>query len=261
MMIGIFQTLGQLTIDWIQEVGESWLILMRAIVRKPKLIKGSLLMIDQMYIVGVLSLVIIIISSAFIGMVVALQGYNTLVKFGASSALGPLVALAVARELGPVIAALLFAGRAGSALTAEIALMKATDQLAGMSMMAVDPLKRIIAPRFWAGFFSLPMLTIIFDAVAIYSAYIVGVKWLGLDGGIFWSNMQSTVNFHDDILNGIIKSIVFSFFITWIAVYQGYQSEPTPEGMAKATTRTVVYASLMVLGLDFILTTMMMGSW
>lgn len=260
-MRNIFQALGKNSIGWIQEIGESWLILMRAIFRKPQPIKGSLLIIEQLYAVGVLSMVIIVISGAFIGMVVALQGYNTLVKFGASSALGPLVALSVTRELGPVIAALLFAGRAGSALTAEIALMKATDQLAGMSMMAVDPLKRIIAPRFWAGFFSLPMLTIVFDAIAIYSAYFVGVKWLGLSDGIFWSNMHSSVNFQDDVMNGIIKSIVFGFFITWIAVYQGYQSEPTPEGMAQATTRTVVYASLMVLGLDFILTTMMMGSW
>lgn len=259
--MNMLQAVGKFSIDWLQEVGESGFILFRALFRKPNPIRGSVLVIEQMYFVGVLSLLIIVVSSAFIGMVVALQGYNTLVKFGASSELGPLVALAVARELGPVIAALLFAGRAGSALTAEIALMKASDQLAGMSMMAVDPLKRIIAPRFWAGLFSLPMLTIIFDAVAIYSAYLIGVKWLGLSDGIFWSNMQGTVNFHEDIVNGIIKSIVFGFFITWIAVYQGYQSKPTPEGMAKATTRTVVYASLMVLGLDFVLTTMMMGSW
>lgn len=260
-MLTMVQSLGRISIGWLQEIGASFLILLGALLRKPRPLKGLSLIIDQLYAVGVLSLVIIVVSAAFIGMVVALQGYNTLVKFGASSELGPLVALSVARELGPVVAALLFAGRAGSALTAEIALMKATDQLAGMSMMAVDPLKRIIAPRFWAGFLSLPMLTIIFDAVAIYSAFLVGVKWLGLDNGIFWSNMQATVNFHGDIINGVIKSVVFGFFVTWIAVYQGYQSEPTSEGMAAATTRTVVYASLMILGLDFILTTMMMGSW
>lgn len=260
-MLTFFQSIGEASLGWLQEVGAAWLILMQSVFRRPNPVKGFWLTVSQMYSVGVLSLVIIVISSAFIGMVVALQGYNTLVKFGASTQLGPLVALSVVRELGPVIAALLFAGRAGSALTAEIALMKATDQLAGMSMMAVDPLKRIISPRFWAGFFSLPMLTIIFDAVAIYGAYLVGVKWLGLSDGIFWSNMQSSVNFSGDVINGIIKSIVFGFFVTWIAVYQGYQSKPTSEGMANATTRTVVYGSLVVLGLDFVLTAMMMGSW
>ena len=260
-MLTFFQSIGESSINWIQEVGEAWLILVQSVCRKPTPIKGFFLIVEQIYSVGVLSLIIIVVSAGFIGMVVALQGYNTLVKFGAGSQLGPLVALSVVRELGPVIAALLFAGRAGSALTAEIALMKATDQLAGMSMMAVDPLKRVISPRFWAGFFSLPMLTIIFDAVAIYGAYLVGVKWLGMSGGIFWSNMQSSVNFYDDVIGGIIKSIVFGFFVTWIAVYQGYRSKPTSEGMANATTRTVVYGSLVVLGLDFVLTAMMMGSW
>ena len=260
-MITFVQNIGAASLGWLQEVGESAVMLARTLIRRPSPVKGFLLLVEQLNSVGVFSLVIIVIASAFIGMVVALQGHNTLVKFGASSQLGPLVALSVLRELGPVIAALLFAGRAGSALTAEIALMKATDQLAGMSMMAVDPLKRVVAPRFWAGFFALPLLTIIFDAVAIYSAFLIGVKWLGMDAGLFWANMQSSVSFFGDTLNGIIKSIVFAFFIAWVAVYQGYHSEPTSRGMANATTKTVVYASLLVLGLDFILTTMMMRSW
>jgi phospholipid/cholesterol/gamma-HCH transport system permease protein len=205
--------------------------------------------------------VIIIVSSLFIGMVVALQGYHTLAKFGASAELGPLVALSVSRELGPVVTALLFAGRAGSAVTAEIGLMKATEQLSSMEMMAVNPIHRVISPRLWGGFISTPLLTMIFNITAIYGAYLVGVKWLGLDAGVFWSNMQSSVDFHLDVVNGIIKSIVFGFVITWISVYQGYFAEPTSAGIASATTRTVVYSSLAILGLDFVLTAMMIGGW
>jgi phospholipid/cholesterol/gamma-HCH transport system permease protein len=160
-----------------------------------------------------------------------------------------------------VVTALLFAGRAGSAVTAEIGLMKATEQLSSMEMMAVDPLQRVIAPRLWGGFISMPLLTIIFNVVAIYGAYLVGVKWLGLDAGAFWSNMQTSVDFHLDVVNGIIKSIVFGFVIIWIAVYQGYEAAPTSAGIAGATTRTVVYSSLAVLGLDFVLTAMMIGGW
>jgi phospholipid/cholesterol/gamma-HCH transport system permease protein len=213
------------------------------------------------YAEGVLSLVIIIVSGLFIGMVVALQGYHILEKFGAAQQLGPLVALSVARELGPVVTALLFAGRAGSAVTAEIGLMKATEQLSSMEMMAVDPLHRVISPRFWGGFVSMPLLTMIFNTVAIFGAYLVGVKWLGLDAGTFWSNMQSSVDFRLDVVNGIIKSVVFGMAITWVAVYQGYFSVPTSAGISNATTRSVVYSSLAVLGLDFILTAMMIGGW
>jgi phospholipid/cholesterol/gamma-HCH transport system permease protein len=183
------------------------------------------------------------------------------VKFGAAQQLGPLVALSVCRELGPVVAALLFAGRAGSAVTAEIGLMKATEQLSSMEMMAVDPLRRVIAPRVWGGFFSLPLLTMIFNVVAIYGAYLVGVKWLGLDNGAFWANMQSSVDFHLDVVNGILKSLVFGLVVIWISVYQGYEAEPTAAGIANATTRSVVYSSLAVLGLDFVLTAMMIGGW
>ncbi|MES2212343.1 MAG: lipid asymmetry maintenance ABC transporter permease subunit MlaE [Pseudomonadota bacterium] len=217
------------------------------------------LLLKQIYSVGVLSWIIILVSGLFIGMVLALQGYTILVKFGADHALGELIALSLLRELSPVVSALLFAGRAGSALTAEIGLMKATEQLASMEMMGVDPLRRVIAPRFWAGVISLPLLTMMFSAIAIYGGYLVGVCWLGVDLGAFWSNMESAVDFYDDFLNGTIKSIVFACVVTWIAVWQGYASEPTSEGIGTATTNTVVYSSLAVLGLDFFLTAVMFG--
>jgi phospholipid/cholesterol/gamma-HCH transport system permease protein len=260
-MISSIQALGRLGVEVIQEYGRAGILLARVIFYPPNLRKGFPLVLQQIYAEGVLSLLIIIVSSLFIGMVVALQGYHTLAKFGASQQLGPLVALSVLRELGPVVTALLFAGRAGSALTAEIGLMKATEQLSSMEMMAVDPIRRVISPRLWGGFISLPLLTLIFNAVAIYGAYLVGVKWLGLDAGAFWSNMQSSVEFHSDVVNGILKSLVFGLVVTWIAVYQGYAAMPTSAGIANATTRTVVYSSLAVLGLDFVLTAMMIGGW
>ncbi len=260
-MINQVEALGRLGIDVIRKYGKAGILLYGAIFRVPNFRKGFALVVQQIFAEGVLSLLIIMVSALFIGMVVALQGYHTLSKFGASQQLGPLVALSVARELGPVVTALLFAGRAGSALAAEIGLMKATDQLSSMEMMAVDPLQRVIAPRFWGGFISMPLLTIIFNIVAIYGAYLVGVKWLGMDAGAFWSNMQSSVEFHADILNGIYKSVVFGVVVTWIALYQGYDAVPTSAGIANATTRTVVYSSLAVLGLDFVLTAMMIGEW
>lgn len=253
-------SLGRLGLDVIRQYGKAGLVIFQAFFRVPRL-KGFPLLLQQIYAEGVLSLLIIIVSSLFIGMVVALQGHHTLSKFGAAQELGPLVALSVLRELGPVVTALLFAGRAGSALTAEIALMKATDQLSSMEMMAVDPMQRVIAPRLWGGFISLPLLTLIFNVTAIYGAYLVGVKWLGLDAGAFWSNMQSSVDFRVDVVNGIIKSIVFGVVVTWIAVFQGFDAAPTSAGIANATTRTVVYSSLVVLGLDFVLTAMMIGGW
>ncbi len=253
--------LGAWGIEVLREFGRSGLLMARVLFHRPDIRKGFPLVIQQIYAEGVLSLVIIVVSSLFIGMVLALQGYHTLAKFGAAQQLGPLVALSVTRELGPVVTAILFAGRAGSALSAEIGLMKATEQLSSMEMMAVDPLRRVIAPRFWGGFISLPLLTIIFNCVAIYGAYLVGVKWLSLDAGVFWSNMQSSVEFHADIVNGVLKSLVFGVAVTWIAVAQGYFSTPTSAGIASATTRTVVYGSLAVLGLDFILTAMMIGEW
>ena len=215
--------------------------------------------IQQIYVVGVQSLLIIIVSGLFIGMVMALQGYTILVNYGAEGSLGPMVALSLLRELGPVVTALLFAGRAGSALTAEIGLMKATEQLSSLEMMAVDPLRRIVAPRFWAGFIAMPMLAIIFSAVGILGGHFVGVDWLGVDAGSYWSIMQATVEWDKDVVNGIIKSLVFAVVVTWIAIYKGYDAVPTSEGISKATTQTVVYSSLAVLGLDFVLTALMFG--
>ncbi len=260
-MINQIAALGRFGINIVRHYGRAGMMLFQVIYYRPSFRKGFPLLLQQIYAEGVLSLIIIIVSGAFIGMVVALQGYHTLSKFGASQQLGPLVALSVARELGPVVTALLFAGRAGSALAAEIGLMKATDQLSSMEMMAVDPVRRVIAPRFWAGCISMPILTIIFDTVAIYGAFWLGVHWLGMDSGSFWSNMQSAVDFRLDIVNGIIKSMVFGVAITWIALHQGYDAIPTSAGIANATTRTVVYSSLAVLGLDFILTAMMIGAW
>jgi phospholipid/cholesterol/gamma-HCH transport system permease protein len=259
-MISRLEQLGQIGLTNLREFGKAGILLGQIIFSRPNY-KNFPLLVQQIYMEGVLSLVIIAVSSLFIGMVLALQGYHTLVKFAASQQLGPLVALSVARELGPVVTAILFAGRAGSALTAEIGLMKATDQLSSMEMMAVNPIRKVISPRFWGGFISMPLLTLIFNAMAIYGAYLVGVKWLGLDAGVFWSNMQASVEFRSDIVNGILKSFVFGSVVTWIAVYQGYFSVPTSAGIAKATTRSVVYGSLAVFGLDFILTAMMIGEW
>ncbi len=260
-MILYIQQLGAKGIDFCRKFGISGCFLVRILFRRPKVYRLFPLLIEQIYIVGVLSLVIIVISALFIGMVLALQGYNILDKFGATQELGNLVALSVTRELGPVITALLFAGRAGSALTAEIGLMQATDQIASMEMMAVDPLWRIISPRFWAGFISLPILTVIFMIVSVFGSYLIGVEWLGVDPGQFWSNMQAAVDFRIDIINGVLKSIAFGFVVTWIAVYHGYYTVPTARGIGRATTKTVVYASLAVLGLDFILTAVMLGGW
>jgi len=255
------QRLGRAGLSFCSVLGRSGVFLTRTLLRRPRIIKSFPLLIEQLFSVGVLSLLIIALSALFIGMVVGLQGFHTLNKFGATQELGQLVALSVVRELAPVITAILFAGRAGSALTAEIGLMKATEQLDSMEMMGVDPLWRVISPRFWAGFIATPVLATIFSAVAIFGGYLVGVEWLGVDSGSFWSNMQASVNFHEDIFNGIIKSIVFGFVVSWIAVFQGYDTVPTAEGIGRATTRTVVYASLAVLGLDFLLTAVMMGGW
>lgn len=260
-MLTQVQRLGRGGIDKLLIIGDAGILLVQTIFRFPKFVKSFPLLMSQLYSVGVFSLPIIIVSGLFIGMVVALQGYNVLVKFSASAELGQLVALSVVRELGPVVTALLFAGRACSAMTAEISLMKTTEQLASMEMMGVDPLWYVISPRFWAGFISLPLLTMIFSTVAIFGGYAMGVHWLGVDNGGFWNNMQGAVDFRLDIVNGIIKSLVFAFIVTWIAVYQGIRSVPTSEGIGLATTRTVVWASLAVLGFDFVLTALMMGGW
>lgn len=260
-MITQIARLGRGVVDFCGHVGRSGLFLINTVRARPKWRQAWSLLSVQLYRVGILSLPIVLLSAVFIGMVVALQGYNTLQKFGAEQELGQLLALSIVRELGPVVTALLFAGRAGSALTAELGLMRATSQLSSLEMMAINPYWRVVAPRLWAGFITLPLLTILFNVTAIFGGQWVGVDWLGVDDGSFWSNMQSAVSFHEDVLNGIIKSIVFGFVVTWISVYQGYYSEPNARGISQATTKTVVYASLIVLALDFVLTAVMMGGW
>src|SRR5256712_12224941 len=215
------------------------------------------LSIAEIYFAGVLSLIIILVSGLFVGMVLALQGYDTLQRFGASESLGVLVALSLVRELGPVVAGLLFASRAGSAITAEIGLMKATEQLSAMEMMAVDPVARVVAPRFWGGVISMPLLAALFSAMGIFGGYLVGVQLIGVDAGAFWSQMQAPGDLRTEIGNGIIKSVVFGVAVTWIAGFEGYDAPPTAEGVSRATTRTVVTSSLAILALDFVLTALM----
>jgi phospholipid/cholesterol/gamma-HCH transport system permease protein len=212
---------------------------------------------DQVHFLGNHSLAIILVSGLFVGFVLGLQGYYTLQRYGSSEALGLLVALSLVRELGPVVAALLFAGRAGTSLTAEIGLMKAGEQLSAMEMMAVDPVRRILAPRFWGGVIAMPLLAAVFSAVGILGGWFVGVVMIGVDGGAFWSQMQGGVDVWKDVGNGIVKSLVFGLTVTFVALYQGYEAQATPEGVSSATTRTVVMASLLVLGLDFVLTALM----
>ena len=212
---------------------------------------------DQIHFLGTYSLAIIAVSGLFVGFVLGLQGYYILQRYGSAEALGLMVALSLLRELGPVVAALLFAGRAGTSLTAEIGLMRAGEQLCAMEMMAVDPVRRILAPRFWAGVIVLPLLTAIFNAVGVLGGWVVGVLMIGIDPGSFWSQMQDGVDVWSDVGNGVLKSVVFGFTVTFVALLQGYNAQPTPEGVSRATTRTVVMASLAVLALDFVLTAMM----
>ncbi len=215
------------------------------------------LIIRELFSTGVLSLIIIIVAGLFVGMVLGLQGYETLQRYGSESALGVMVALGLVRELGPVVAALLFASRAGSAMTAEIGLMKATEQISAMELMAVNPIARIVAPRFWAGVISMPLLAALFSAAGIFGGYFVGVVQIGVDEGSFWSQMQAAVDFREDILNGVLKSFVFGTVVTIIALFEGYDAPPTAEGVSGATTRTVVTSSLAILMLDFVLTAIM----
>jgi phospholipid/cholesterol/gamma-HCH transport system permease protein len=215
------------------------------------------LIVKELFSTGVMSLIIIVVAGLFVGMVLGLQGYETLRRYGSESALGSMVALSLVRELGPVVAALLFASRAGSAMTAEIGLMKATEQISAMEMMAVNPIARIVAPRFWAGVISMPLLAALFSAMGVFGGYVVGVIQLGVDAGSFWSQMQAAVDFRDDIMNGVLKSIVFGTVVTIIALFEGYDAPPTAEGVSRATTRTVVTSSLAILMLDFVLTAIM----
>lgn len=257
--------------NWLSSWGRSGLETIRSLGRASIFFSNSLMwggagsaglrdLVKQIYAIGVRSLSIIIVAGFFVGMVLGLQGYTILSDFGSEAALGTMVSLTLLRELGPVVTALLFAGRAGSALTAEIGLMKATEQLSAMEMMGVDPLKRIITPRLWAGFIAMPILAALFSVVGIWGGAYVGINVLGVDEGAYWGNMQSAVDFSDDVIKGVIKSLAFGLVVTWVAVYQGYNSMPTSEGISKATTQTVVVASLAVLGLDFVLTAIMFSA-
>ena len=252
-----FSTLGRPFSNVIIKLGFACRFMLAILRHSPASLLRFQLTMREIWFAGVLSVLIIAVSGLFVGMVLALQGYDTLQRFGATESLGILVALSLVRELGPVVGALLFASRAGSAITAEIGLMKATEQLAAMEMMAVNPIARVVAPRFWGGVISMPLLAAMFSAMGIFGGYLVGVKLLGLDEGAFWSQMQDGVDVWNDIANGVIKSFVFGVAVTFIALYQGYHAAPTPEGVARATTRTVVLGSLMVLWLDFLLTALM----
>jgi phospholipid/cholesterol/gamma-HCH transport system permease protein len=239
------------------ELGMATRLLARLFWLSPSTLRRFGLVRDQIFFLGNYSLAIIAVSGLFVGFVLALQGYYTLQRYGSAEALGLLVALSLVRELGPVVTALLFAGRAGTALTAEIGLMKAGEQLSAMEMMAVDPVKRVLAPRLWGGLIAMPLLAAVFSAVGIGGGWLVGVVMIGVDEGSFWSQMQGGVDVWRDVGNGVVKSVVFGLSVTFVALYQGFEAQPTPEGVSRATTRTVVVASLLVLGLDFLLTAWM----
>ena len=253
------QHVGKLTLSLLRKLGRANLFVAHVLTGFPGILRRPWLLIAQVFSVGVLSILLIGISGLFVGMVLGLQGYYVLSDFGAEESLGVMVAASLVRELGPVVTALLFAGRAGSALTAEIGLMKATEQLSGMEMMAVDPIKRIIAPRFFAGIVSLPLLAALFSMVGVMGGYFVGVGLLGVDEGAFWSQMRANIDFYEDVINGVIKSLVFGVIVTWIALFEGNDAIPTSEGVSRATTRSVVNSAFAVLGWDFVLTALMFG--
>ena len=258
-MLDKLQQLGQSVISVFSRLGHATLFLYEIFLTIPGLLLRPSLIIKQLYTTGVQTLVIILVAGCFVGMVLALQAYYVLVDFGAEDSISQMVVLTLMRELGPVITGLLFAGRAGSALTAEIGLMKSTEQLSGMEMMAIDPMQRVMAPRILAGFLAMPLLTAVFMAVGVLGGYLVAVHGVGIFEGVYWSLAQLKVDFYTDLINGMIKSVVFGFVIVWIAVFEGYDSVPTSEGLGQATTRTVVHGSLAVLGLDFLLTAIMFG--
>ena len=259
-MVGVLRGLGIRFLDWLRTLGRASVLWVSAMAGWPSA-SDLLLVVRQVYYVGVLSLVLIVLSAFSIGSVLALQFYTQLARFGAEDAVGLGLALVILRELGPVVTALLFAGRAGSAITAEIALMKTTEQLTSMEMMGVDPLHRIVAPRIWAGLISVPLLTAIFSTVSIYGGFVVAVEWLGADPGGFWSGMTEAVRLWQDVGKGMLKSLVFAVLVTWVAVFQGYDAQPTAEGMSLATTRTVVLSSVLILASDFLLTLSLYGDF
>lgn len=250
--------LGAWVLDRLERLGLAAMFLGQLLLKLVGGSDGLRFVTQQVYAVGVRTLLVVVVSGLFVGLALGLEVFTSLQRFGAQSSLGLVVALSLLRELGPVVTALLFAGRAGSALAAEIGLMKATEQLAGMEMMAVDPMSRVLLPRFIAGAISMPLLAAIFSLVGIFGGYVVGVLLIGVDSGIFWSQMHSGIGIFSDLGSGMLKSVVFGIVVTWIAVFEGYQAEPTAEGVGRATTRTVVTSSLAVLGLDFIMTALMM---
>ena len=254
---GYFRRVGRGTLSAVGRLGFAARFFAAVLMHAPYAFVRLPLTLREIYFSGVLSLVIILVSGLFVGMVLALQGYEVLSRYGANESLGILVALSLVRELGPVVAGLLFASRAGSAVTAEIGLMKTTEQLTAMEMMAVDPLARVIAPRFFGGVISMPLLAALFSTLGVFGAYLVGVRLIGIDAGAFWGNMQAAVDFRQDIVNGVIKSFVFGVAVSLIAVFEGYDAMPTAEGVSTATTRTVVESSLAILALDFVLTVFM----
>lgn len=257
LFIHPIQRLGRAGINAISRLGAMVVFLVQAASGMLRILGRPRMIVQQLYYVGVQTTLIIVVAGFFVGMVLGLQGYLQLSRFAAESSLGMGVALTLVRELGPVVTALLFAGRAGSALTAEIGLMKTTEQLAAMEMMAVNPMHRVVGPRFWAGIIALPVLAAMFSAVGIFGAHLIGVVQFGIDAGEFWSAMQASVDFRTDVLNGMIKAVVFGAVVTWIALFEGYHAAPTSAGVSRATTHTVVTASLTVLALDYLLTALM----
>lgn len=253
----VLRRVGRATQSSISRLGFATRFFLMVLYHSPAALRRAQLTLREIYFSGVLSLVIIAVSGLFVGMVLGLQGYDTLNRYGAGDSLGIFVGLSLVRELGPVVSGLLFASRAGSAITAEIGLMKTTEQIDAMEMMAVDPLARVIAPRFWGGVVSMPLLAALFSVMGVFGAYVVGVRLIGLDSGSFWGNMQGGIDFWPDVTNGIIKSVVFGIAVSLIAVFEGYDAKPTAEGVSTATTRTVVGASLAILALDFVLTVFM----
>ncbi|ADL54579.1 MAG TPA: lipid asymmetry maintenance ABC transporter permease subunit MlaE [Gallionella sp.] len=256
-VVKTISAIGHRIVDTVWRIGVAARFFFLTLLYSGNCLRRFHLVIKELFSTGVMSLIIIIVAGLFVGMVLGLQGYETLKRYGSESALGVMVALGLVRELGPVMAALLFASRAGSAMTAEIGLMKATEQISAMEMMAVNPIARIVAPRFWAGVISMPLLAALFSAVGIFGGYLVGVVQIGVDEGSFWSQMQAAVDFREDIMNGIIKSVVFGTVVTVIALFEGFDAPPTAEGVSGATTRTVVTSSLAILMLDFVLTAIM----
>ena len=250
-------SLGRSGISFSIRLGRANLLMLAMLAGLPAMLRRPRLLIEQLFSVGVLTILIIAVSGIFVGMVLGLQGYYILSRFGAEATLGVMVAASLVRELGPVVTALLFAGRAGSALSAEIGLMKATEQLSGLEMMAVNPQHRVLTPRLLAGILSMPLLAAMFSMLGVYGGWFVGVGLLGVDDGTYWAQMQSQIDWQEDVINGVIKSVVFGVVCTWIAIFQGYDCVPTSEGVSRATTRTVVHSSLAVLGLDFVLTALM----